>query len=140
LGCGLGLPGLVAARDGARVTFVDRAPAALEFVRASAAANGIARVDLVAADARTPAVAGRFDLVLAAALLYHRAALGVLAEAVVRRVAPSGRALVADAGRIDTDDFYAALDAAGVRWSARAVTVREEGLPVTVRLVEIRPP
>src|SRR5512137_971911 len=35
LGCGLGLPGLVAARRGARVTFVDRAAVALAFVRAS---------------------------------------------------------------------------------------------------------
>src|SRR5262249_48349651 len=42
LGCGLGLPGLVAARRGARVTFVDRAPAALAFVRASAALNRVA--------------------------------------------------------------------------------------------------
>ena len=48
LGCGLGLPGLTAARRGARVTFVDRVPAALAFVRASARANGLAAVDLVA--------------------------------------------------------------------------------------------
>ncbi len=40
IGCGLGLPGLAAARRGARVTFVDRVPAALAFVRASAATNG----------------------------------------------------------------------------------------------------
>src|SRR5437764_1334196 len=39
LGCGLGLPGLVAARRGARVTFVDRVVAPLAFVRASAAAG-----------------------------------------------------------------------------------------------------
>src|SRR5262245_47585956 len=40
-GCGLGLPGLVAARRGAAVTFVDRVRAPLAFVRASAAANRI---------------------------------------------------------------------------------------------------
>src|SRR5206468_1103110 len=66
LGCGVGLPGLTAARRGARVTFVDRVPAALAFVRASARANGLAAVDLVAADATAPALAARFDLVLAA--------------------------------------------------------------------------
>jgi predicted nicotinamide N-methyase len=140
LGCGLGLPGLVAARHGARVTFVDRAPAALAFVRASAATNAIPDVDLVAADALTAAVGGRFDLVLAAELLYDRGAFGPLVDAVVRRVAPGGRALLTDAQRIDTRAFYDALDAAGVRWSARDHPVREEGLPVTVRLVEITVP
>src|SRR5437899_11343022 len=68
LGSGLGLPGVAAARRGARVTFVDRVPAAFAFVRASARANGLAAVDLVAADATAPALAARFDLVLAAEL------------------------------------------------------------------------
>src|SRR5213594_996304 len=121
LGCGLGLPGLTAARRGARVTFVDRVPAALAFVRASARANGLAAVDLVAADATAPALAARFDLVLAGYL------------------APGGRALLADAGRIDTRAFYAELDGAGLAWRAREEPVREEGLPLTVKLVEVAP-
>ena len=137
LGCGLGLPGLVAARRGARVTFVDREPVALAFVRASAAANAIRAVDLVAADVLTPAIRGRFDLVLAAELLYDRQAFGRLAGAIARHLAPGGRALLADAGRIDTAAFYEELDAAGLRWRSTAHHVREEGLPVTVRLVEI---
>src|SRR5213594_3679444 len=121
LGCGLGLPGLTAARRGARVTFVDRVPAALAFVRASARANGLAAVDLVAADATAPALAARFDRVLAGYL------------------APGGRALLADAGRIDTRAFYAELDGAGLAWRAREEPVREEGLPLTVKLVEVAP-
>src|SRR5512140_1917316 len=42
--CGLGLPGLVAARLGARVAFVDGAPPALAFVAASLRLNGLAAV------------------------------------------------------------------------------------------------
>src|SRR6266705_2711005 len=135
LGCGLGLPGLTAARRGARVTFVDRVPAALAFVRASARANGLAAVDLVAADATAPALAARFDLVLAAELVYDRAAFRALAG----YLAPDGRALLADAGRIDTRAFYAELDGAGLAWRAREEPVREEGLPLTVKLVEVAP-
>src|SRR5207302_10031467 len=44
IGCGLGLPGLVAARRGARVTFVDRVVPPLGFVLASAAAHGLTHV------------------------------------------------------------------------------------------------
>src|SRR5919197_467694 len=127
LGCGLGLPGLVAACRGARVTFLDRVPTALAFVRASARANGLAAVDLVAADATVPALAARFDLVLAAELVYDRAAFPALARALAAHLAPGGRALLADAGRIDTRVFYAELDAAGLAWRARAEPVREEG-------------
>ena len=137
LGCGLGLPGLTAARHGARVTFVDRVPAALAFVRASAAANRLGGVDLVVADVTRPALAARFDLVLAAELVYDRAAFPALARALAGHVAPRGRALLADAGRIDTRAFYAELDAAGLAWRTRAECVREEGLPLTVTLVEV---
>jgi len=73
IGCGLGLPGLVAARRGARVTFLDRVPAALAFVRASATANAVVDARLVVADATSAVVRARFDLVLVAELLYDRA-------------------------------------------------------------------
>ena len=140
LGCGLGLPGLVAARHGARVTFVDRAPAALAFVRESAVANRIAAVHLLAADCTTPAVAAQFDLILAAELLYDRRAFDDLARAVGRSLAPGGRALFTDAGRIDTRAFYDALGVNGLTWQATDHAVREENLPLSVHLVEITHP
>jgi predicted nicotinamide N-methyase len=139
VGCGLGLPGLVAARRGARVTFVDRAAPALAFVRASAAANGLGRVDACVADVLTGAVAGRFDLVLAAELVYERAAFALLASALAALVAPGGRILLTDARRIDTGPFYAGLPALGLAWTARDVVVREDGFAVPVRLVDLRP-
>jgi predicted nicotinamide N-methyase len=42
IGCGLGLPGIVAARQGSEVVFVDRETAPLAFVRESIRANGLA--------------------------------------------------------------------------------------------------
>jgi predicted nicotinamide N-methyase len=137
LGCGLGLPGLVAAQRGARVTFVDRVPAPLAFVRASAAANGLTTVDVVAADVTGAAVSGRFDLVLAAELLYDRPLFGAFAGTIRDRLAPGGVALLADARRIDTRQFYEELERSGLRWRSTEHRMREEGLPVAVRLVEI---
>jgi predicted nicotinamide N-methyase len=140
LGCGLGLVGMVAARRGARVTFLDRIPTALAFVRASARANGLRDVDLVAADATRPPLTATFDLVLAAELLYDRASFAPLARTLACVSAQTGRVLLTDAGRTDTSGFYAALAAAGFCWRAREHVVREERLPVRVRLVEaVRP-
>jgi predicted nicotinamide N-methyase len=138
LGCGLGLPGLVAARRGARVTFVDRIAAPLGFVRASARANEVASLDLVVADFTTPVLRARYDLVLAAEVLYDRAAFPAIAAALARLLRPGGRALLTDARRMDTRTFYPALDACGLRWRATEHRLREEGQPVTVRLVEVR--
>jgi predicted nicotinamide N-methyase len=135
-GCGLGLPGIVAACHGTRVTFVDRAPAALAFVRASAAANGLRPPELVAADFTTAVLRRRFDLVLVAEVLYDRAVFAATARAIAACLVPGGRALIADAGRIDTASFYDALSAAGLEWRASEHLRREEGLPVRVRLVE----
>ena len=69
LGCGLGVPSLVAAARGARVTAIDWAPDAIALLHTNAAANGLA-VDARVADWR--AFAGGFDIVLAADVLYER--------------------------------------------------------------------
>jgi hypothetical protein len=47
---------------------------------------------------------------------------------------------VTDARRTDTAAFYAGLDAAGLPWRTSEHAVREEGLPLTVRLVEVLRP
>lgn len=139
LGCGLGLPGLAAAVRGARSVLVDREAAPLAFVRASAAENRVAaRVDVVQADVLRLPLCARFDVVLAAELLYDRAAFGATARAIAAALAPGGQALLADAARIDTRAFYDEITAAGLVWTATEHRVREEGLPVTVRLVAMR--
>ncbi len=138
LGCGLALPALTAARRGARVVCVDRDPTPLAFVRASAAANGVADVvHAVAADATSPAVGGTYDLVLAAEVLYDRAAFPRIAQAIGDRLAPQGTALLTDGHRIDTRAFPAELMARGLAVSTTEHVVREEGFPVTISLLAI---
>jgi predicted nicotinamide N-methyase len=137
LGCGLGLPGLVAARRGARVVFVDRVATPLAFVRASLAANRLVGA-LVVADATAPSFrTPRFDLVLVAELLYDRAAFPALARALRALLAPGGRVLLTDAQRIDTRAFYEALPAAGLAHRVSEHRMREEGFPLSVRLAEL---
>ncbi len=139
LGCGLGLPSLVAARRGWRTLSIDRAEAPLAFLRASAEANALSNLDVVVADATRAPVRERFDLVLAAEILYERAAFDAFARTIADLLTPTGRGLLTDASRIDTRAFYDALTHAGLAWTVEERSLLEEGHPVTVRLVELRP-
>lgn len=94
LGCGLGVPSLVAAAKGADVTATDWAADAIELLRQNAKRNGLA-VDAVVHDWREPFDA-RFDLALAADVLYERRNVEPLLER-LRELAPM--AMVGLAGR-----------------------------------------
>jgi predicted nicotinamide N-methyase len=94
LGCGLGVPSLVAAARGSVVTATDWAPDAVALLTANAAANGL---DLRAEvrDWRDP-WPERFDLALAADVLYEERNVRPLLER-LNELAPV--ALIALAGR-----------------------------------------
>jgi len=133
VGCGLGLVALAAALAGARVTAIDRDPAAIEFLRASALENAVAIETWVG----EPSVLGerRFDAVMAAELLYDRAGFGDLAAALVAAVAPGGWLWIADAERVDTRSFFEVLARMGLAPAVDEVReVREEGSRIQVRI------
>jgi predicted nicotinamide N-methyase len=135
IGCGLGLPGAVAAAAGADVTFVDGARPALAFVRATLRANGL-RGACVCADYRLLSPRARFALVLAAEVAYEPERFDDLAATLARHLAPDGLALVADGFRTDTRPLYRALAAHGLVTRALELRMTEEGRPARVRLTE----
>ena len=94
LGCGLGLPSLIAAAKGASVTAVDWSPDAVELLLANAARNGL-ELRAEVRDWRDP-WDERFDLALAADVLYERRNVEPVLER-LRELAPA--ALVGLAGR-----------------------------------------
>jgi predicted nicotinamide N-methyase len=104
LGCGLALPSIAAARAGGSVLATDESAEALALAERNALANGVrietARVDWT--DARELIERAPFDLVLAADVLYERAAVGVLLS-LLPRLGPE--ALIADPGRPAAEAF-----------------------------------
>jgi predicted nicotinamide N-methyase len=116
LGCGLGVPSLVAAARGARVTATDWAEDAIALLRKNAVGNGLT-VDVRRTDWRR--FDGSFDLVLAADVLYEHRNIEPLVE-LLPRLAPE--ALVALAGRPYEAEFLAAVHSELV--SERVVRVR----------------
>lgn len=85
LGCGLGLPSLVASARGANVTASDWAEDAVELLRENAARNGLV-VRAEVRDWRDP-WPERFDLALAADVLYEQRNVEPLLER-LRELAP----------------------------------------------------
>ena len=113
LGCGLGVPSLVAARAGATVLVTDTSPEALTLVERNARANGL-RLEIARADWLHPEELvnrGPFDLVLAADVLYEGASLPLL-DALLPRL--GAEAWLADPGRPLAQEF---VDGARARWS-----------------------
>ena len=121
LGCGLGVPSIVAARAGAEVLATDADPEALALLERNAAANEAAleTAAIKWSAAETLLERGPFDLVLASDVLYERTSVAPLLE-LLPRLAPE--ALLADPGRSPAEPF---LEEALRRW------------PITTRAREV---
>jgi predicted nicotinamide N-methyase len=120
LGCGLGVPSLVASARGARVTAIDWSAEAIALLHTNAAANGLA-VDAQVRDWRRLDV--EWDLALAADVLYEPRNVRPLAE-LLPRIARE--ALVALAGRPHEAEFLRLVDAEAVGERIVRVTARRE--------------
>jgi predicted nicotinamide N-methyase len=128
LGCGLGVPSLVAALGGARVLATDWAPDAIDVLRANAARNA---VDLCAerCDWNEPGLllgGAPWPLVVAADVLYDRRNVAPLLALLPRLVDGAGEVWLADPGRKTAEPFLAK---AAERW-ARATLARAGAVTV----------
>jgi predicted nicotinamide N-methyase len=129
LGCGLGLPGLVAAVLGAEVWLADREAVALEFVRESARQNGLQHVHCVELDFVHGALDRTFDLILGAELVYDPQSYRPLCTFLERHIGPGGVIHLTDAFRSDAANFFAELRRRGFEGIRRSWREWEEGRP-----------
>jgi predicted nicotinamide N-methyase len=135
LGCGMGLPALVAAARGAQVVATDRERAPLALVAESAALNGV-EVGLVQMDWRNPCLARSYDLVLGADVAYDSGEEESLVEAFVDLVAPRGKLLLADSVNTYRRELMPKLVAAGFALREGSASESDEGRAVRVRWLE----
>jgi len=118
LGCGLGLPSLVAAARGALVLATDWAADALELLRRNAERNGLALETALARWDEPEAVGAGFDLVLAADVLYERRDVQQLGELLPRLAT---EVLLAEPGRPTAQAFFREAEAS---WQVEEVADR----------------
>jgi predicted nicotinamide N-methyase len=137
LGCGLGLTGIVAARKGGRVVFADKEPAALAFAAANAQRNACRDWEIRTLDFISDGLDQQFMLILGAEILYDRPTFPLLVTFLERHLAPHGKALLADAKRTNTAEFYTLMEKAGLGWRQEEIDEREGTLPLPVSLVTV---
>jgi predicted nicotinamide N-methyase len=136
LGCGVGLPTILALARGASVLATDHYEAALDFTIYNAHANVGREPRTVLLDWREPSIRdlGAFDLVLAADVLYERKNAAALADLVPKLLAPGGETIFADPRRDEAPVFFRALEELGFQSAMEETTVEQGGRGVKVLL------
>jgi len=140
LGCGVGLPTVVALERGAQVLATDHNEAALDFVAHNARANLRREPTTALFDWFSPELGGlgTFDLVFAADVLYERRNAGALADLIPRLLAPGGECVVADPRRPPAPSFLELMERRGFRLSTQSVVVEQGGRSVRVLVHRLR--
>jgi predicted nicotinamide N-methyase len=133
LGCGIGLPSVVALARGADILGTDHYEAALDFARYNALVNLGCELRTRILDWHSPRTQdlGTFDLVLVADVLYEQRNLVALTALIPTLLAPGGEVLLADPGRKNAPVFLEGMRDLGfglsteeclVPWDDRTVT------------------
>lgn len=107
LGCGLGLPAIVAAQGGGRVLAADWAPDAIAYVQRNAHHNGVELDTAVESWTQPRRVTAQapWDLVIGSDLLYERRNVEPLLALLPVLVGARGEAWIADPGRAPAEVF-----------------------------------
>ncbi len=140
LGCGVGLPTVLALVRGARVLATDHYEAALAFTAHNARTNLDLEPDTALLDWREPDIGGMgtFDLVFAADVLYERKNAAALADLVPKLLAPGGEAVFADPRRDEAPGFLEAMERLGFEDATEETTIEQGSRGVKVLLHRLR--
>ena len=134
LGCGVGLPGLIAQRLGARVVQTDHDALALALCRHNAALNGVEGIEQFLGDWRAWTHTQRYGLVIGADIIYDTADYAVLEQVFRTNLAPGGELLLTDPKRLQTIALFTVMEDAG--WQ---VETNERAIPAITESAKAKP-
>ena len=109
IGCGMGLPGLVAAKLGATVCLTDYMPAAFDAAELLWELNGQPAPTCKLLDWRTPDATWASDIVLASDVVYEERNYLPLIKALPFLLKPYGYVLLSEPRRTYSQDFFSLL-------------------------------
>ena len=113
LGCGVGLPGLIAQQHGALVVQTDHDALALALCRHNAALNRIDGVQQFTGDWNAWGHTARYDLIIGADIIYDTADYEMLEKVFRANLAPRGEVLLTDPMRQQTIALFTIMEDAG---------------------------
>jgi predicted nicotinamide N-methyase len=125
IGCGLGLPGIVAMSMGLRVIFSDYDECALRMAAQNAQLNGFTNFRCMRIDWRYPPDDLKVPVVLAADLVYEQRHLAPIAALIKKVLCPDGFCLLTDQDRIAPELIQQALRAEGLQFTTELVRAGE---------------
>ncbi len=122
IGCGVGLPGIVALSLGLRVIFSDYDATAVGFAARNASANGFDNFETLPLDWRVPP-AWQVPLLLAADVIYEERNIAPLIGFIQAVLAPGGMCLLSDPDRSTKGGFCFALQQANLAFTRYPMSV-----------------
>ena len=140
IGCGVGLPGIVALSLGMHVIFSDYDATAVDFAAKNAVTNGFDNFKTQTLDWRVPP-SFQVPLILAADVIYQERNIPPLIAIIKAVLAPDGVCLLSDPDRSTRGGFRYALKPAKLPFTKQAITVPgHEGRVVTGSVYSIHRP
>ena len=119
IGCGLGLCGIAASSVGMSVTFSDYDPWALKFTSDSFKRNFNRKASVQLLDWRYPESGQRFDMILAADVLYEKRWLRPVIGLIEANIEQKGMALIAEPNRPIAREFFTLIGQK--KWQVRSL-------------------
>ena len=138
IGCGVGLPGIVALSLGMHVIFSDYDATAVDFAARNATANGYDNFETLPLDWRLPP-AFQVPLILAADVIYEERNIPSLIAFIKAVLAPDGLCLLSDPDRSTKGGFRYALKQANLKFTRQSMQAPgPEGTTVRGSVYSIR--
>lgn len=140
LGCGVGLPSVVALDRGSEVTATDHYEIALNFAQQNAKANTGRELNTSHLDWHSSHEEnlGQFDHVLAADVLYEERNVPALTALIPTLLAPDGEAVISTPRRRDSPDFREMMAAKGFTCTTRIGIARQGERDIEVLIHRFR--
>jgi predicted nicotinamide N-methyase len=127
VGCGLGLPGIVALSVGLRVTFSDYDATALRFAADNARLNGFEDFRTLQLDWRSPPADLKVPVVLASDLIYELRNVAPLVGLIKQVLRPDGLCLLTDQDRVPSYTLRETLASEGLAFTTQVMRAGEPG-------------
>ena len=140
LGCGAGLPGLVAAHCGAHVYQTDGFEAALWLSRLNADTNGISGVEYGLVEWNDFSDERRFDYIIGSDILYYHSLHEPLLRIFETALAEGGHVVVADPLRESSVEFFDRLTAQGWDIDVEFYDMTDGEKTKRIAVLDLKPP